>query len=106
VRRNGSSRHSATAQRGRSSQQKRGLEIAIAEPRQIHSSFYNKLLDQADGSSRGADEPAIFAPHCKRSRLRSSGGAQIAKSPSPGDCRAGPGDISRGIDANRLTYTF
>jgi hypothetical protein len=52
MRRNGSSRHSATAQRGRSSQQNRGLKIAIFELRQIHSSFYKKLLDQADGSSR------------------------------------------------------
>lgn len=33
-------------------QQKRGIEIAIAELRQICTAFYRKLLDGADGRSR------------------------------------------------------
>jgi len=33
-------------------QQKRNIEIAIAELRQIYSSFYKKLLEQAEGASR------------------------------------------------------
>jgi hypothetical protein len=33
-------------------QQKRNIEIAIAELRQIYSSFYKKLLEQAEGAAR------------------------------------------------------
>jgi len=33
-------------------QRKRGIEIAIAELRQIYTSFYKKLLDDADGRPR------------------------------------------------------
>ena len=33
-------------------QQKRNIEIAIVELRQIYSSFYKKLLEQAEGASR------------------------------------------------------
>ena len=41
-------REQCVAQINALEQQKRGLEIAIAELRQIYSSFYRKLLEQPD----------------------------------------------------------
>ena len=45
-------REQCVAQINALEQQKRGLEMAIAELRQIYSSFYKKLLEQAEGASR------------------------------------------------------
>lgn len=45
-------REQCVAQINALEQQKRNIEIAIAELRQIYSSFYRKLLEQADGASR------------------------------------------------------
>jgi DNA-binding transcriptional MerR regulator len=41
-------REQCVAQINALEQQKRGLEMAIAELRQIYSSFYRKLLEQAE----------------------------------------------------------
>jgi DNA-binding transcriptional MerR regulator len=45
-------REQCVAQINALEQQKRNIEIAIAELRQIYSSFYKKLLEQAEGASR------------------------------------------------------
>jgi len=45
------SREQCVAQINLLEQQKRGIEIAIAELRQIYSSFYKKLLEGADARS-------------------------------------------------------
>ena len=45
-------REQCVAQINALEQQKRNLEIAIAELRQIYSSFYKKLLEQAESAAR------------------------------------------------------
>jgi DNA-binding transcriptional MerR regulator len=58
-------------------QQKRGIEIAIAELRQICTGFYRKLLDGADGRSRRFTSPAPGAAHS-----RSGAGTRSLQTPN------------------------